>query len=76
VIDERLVPNLLRGRDKSNDRDLNVDEEGSEQNFEPLQSLHHCFIGYQSMQHKLTSPRMLTPISAIDNTSMNEEDAI
>jgi hypothetical protein len=38
-----LSPNLLRGRGrgKSIGRDLDVDEEGFEQNFEPLQSLHH-----------------------------------
>jgi hypothetical protein len=30
--DERLVPDLLRGRDKSIDGDLDVDKEGSEQN--------------------------------------------
>jgi hypothetical protein len=56
--------------------DLNVDDEGSEQNFEPLQSLHHYSIGYQSMQHELTLPRRLIPVSAIENTSKNEKDAI
>jgi hypothetical protein len=39
--DERLGPDLPRGRGKSIGEDLNVDNEGSEQNFEPLQSLHH-----------------------------------
>jgi hypothetical protein len=45
--DERLSPNLLRGRGKSIGGDLDVDDEGSEQNVEPLQSLYHCSIGYQ-----------------------------
>jgi hypothetical protein len=29
--------------------DLDVDDECSEQNFEPLQSLHHCSVDYQFM---------------------------
>jgi hypothetical protein len=48
LTDERLGPDLSRGRGKSIGGDLDVDDEGSEQNFEPLQSLHHCSIGYQS----------------------------
>jgi hypothetical protein len=46
---ERLVLGLPRGRGKSIDGDLDIDEEGFEHNFEPLQSLHHCSIGYQSV---------------------------
>jgi hypothetical protein len=45
----RLGPDLLRGRGKSIGGDLDVDDEGSEQNFNLLQSLHHCNIGYQSV---------------------------
>jgi hypothetical protein len=56
--------------------DLNIDDKGSEQNFEPLQSLHHSSIGYQSMQPELTSPRRLIPTSAIENNNKNEVDAI
>jgi hypothetical protein len=56
--------------------DLDVDDEGSEQNFKPLQSLHHCSIGYQPVRHELTSPRRLIPASAIENTSKNKVDAI
>jgi hypothetical protein len=74
--DERLSPDLLIGRGKSIGGDLDVDDEGSRQNFEPLQSLHHCSIGYQSVRHELTSPRRLVPPSAIENTSKNEEDTI
>jgi hypothetical protein len=47
--DERSGPDLLRGRGKPIDGDLDVDDEGSEQHFKPLKSLHHCSIGYQSM---------------------------
>jgi hypothetical protein len=36
ICDETLSPDLLRGRGKSIDGDLDVDDEGSEQNFEPL----------------------------------------
>jgi hypothetical protein len=38
--DERLVPDLLSGSSKSIGGHLDIDDEGSEQNFEPLQSLH------------------------------------
>jgi hypothetical protein len=58
------------------DGDPDIDDEGSEQNIKPLQSLHHCSVGYQFMQHKLTSPRRLIPTSTIENTSKNEVDAI
>jgi hypothetical protein len=72
----RLIPDLLRGRGKSIDRDLDIDDEGSEQNFEPLQSLHNCSIGYQSVQPELTLPIRLITASTIKNTSKNEVDAI
>jgi hypothetical protein len=49
VGDKRLGPDLPRGRGKSIDGNLDIDDKGSEQNFEPLQSLHHCFVGYQSV---------------------------
>jgi hypothetical protein len=74
VSNERLGPDLLWGRGKSIGEDLDVDDEGSEQNFEPLQSLHHYSVGYQSMQHELTSPRRLIPASAIENTSKNKKE--
>jgi hypothetical protein len=50
VSDDRLNPDLLRGRGKSIGGDLDIDDEGSEQNFKPLQSLHHDSIGYQSIR--------------------------
>jgi hypothetical protein len=71
-----LVLDLLSGRGKSIGGDLDVDDEGSEQNFKPLQSLHHCSVGYQSVYHELTSPRRPIPASAIENTSQNLVDAI
>jgi hypothetical protein len=67
---------LLRGRGKSVGGDLDIDNKGSEQNFEPLQSQHHYSVGYQSIQYELTSTGRLIPVSAIENTSKNEEDAI
>jgi hypothetical protein len=73
---ERLVPDLPRGRGKSSDGDLDIDEEGSKQNFEFLQSLHHCSVGYQFVWHELTLPRRLIPPSTIENNRKNKEDAI
>jgi hypothetical protein len=46
---DKLNPDLPRGRGKSIDGDLDIDDESSEQNFKPLQSLHHDSIGYESM---------------------------
>jgi hypothetical protein len=46
-LDERLVPNLPRGRGRSVGGDLTVGEEGSKQTIITLQSLHHGFVGYQ-----------------------------
>jgi hypothetical protein len=49
-----MSPNLPRGTSKSIGGDLNVDDEGSEQRqFEPVQSLHHGFIGYQPMHTRI-----------------------
>jgi hypothetical protein len=76
LLDERLGPDLPRCRGKSIGEDLNIDDEGSEQNFEPLQSLHHYSIGNQSVQPKLTSPRRLIPASTIENTGKNKVDTI
>jgi hypothetical protein len=45
--DERLGPDLSRGRGKSIGGDLDVGEEGSEQRIVTLQSLHHGSDGYQ-----------------------------
>jgi hypothetical protein len=54
TIDERLVPDLVRGRCRSIGGDLDVGEEGydvgeegSEQIIVTLQSLHHGPLGYQ-----------------------------
>jgi hypothetical protein len=45
-----MSPDLPRGTSKSIGGDLDVDDEGSEQRrFEPVQSLHHGFVGYQPM---------------------------
>jgi hypothetical protein len=47
--DGRLGPDLVSGRGKLFGGHLNVDDEVSEKNFKPLQSLHHCSVGYQSV---------------------------
>jgi hypothetical protein len=44
---ERLVPDLLRGRGRSIGGDLDVGEEGTKQMIVTLQSLHHGSVGYQ-----------------------------
>jgi hypothetical protein len=46
TLDERLVPDLSRGRGRSIVGDLDVGEEGSEQTIVTLQSLHHGSVGY------------------------------
>jgi hypothetical protein len=74
--DKMLDPDLPRGRGMLIGGDPDIEDEGSEQNFKPLQSLHHYFVGYQSMQHELTSPRRLIPAGTIENTSKNGGDAI
>jgi hypothetical protein len=50
LIDERLVPHLLSGRDRSIGGDVDIGEEGSKQTIVTLQSLHHGSIGYQHAQ--------------------------
>jgi hypothetical protein len=68
----KIIPlDLLRGRGKSIGGDLDVDDKGSEQNVELLQSLHQSFVCYQSVRHELTLPRRLIPTSTIENTSKN-----
>jgi hypothetical protein len=66
---ERLTPNLPRGRGKLIGGNLDVDDIDSEQNIKPLQSLDHCSIVYQYMWHELTLLRKLIPASTIENTS-------
>jgi hypothetical protein len=60
-LDERMSPNLLRGRGKSIGGDLDVHNKGSEQNVEPLQSLHHSSIGYQSMHRRIELTKKSNP---------------
>jgi hypothetical protein len=69
-------PDLPRRGGNSIGGDLDVDDEGSEHNFESLQSLHQCSVGYQSVKQELTSPRWLIPASSIKKTSKNEVEAI
>jgi hypothetical protein len=46
-LDERLVPDLPRGRGRLIGGDLDIGEEGSEQTIVTLQSLHHGSIGFE-----------------------------
>jgi hypothetical protein len=71
-----VVPNLPRGSGRLIGGDLDIGEEGIKQKIEPLQSLHQCSVGNQSMQHEFTLPKRLIPASATENTRKNEEDAI
>jgi hypothetical protein len=48
--DERLIPDLPRGRGRSIGGDLDVGEEVSKQTIVTLQSLHHDPVGYQHMR--------------------------
>jgi hypothetical protein len=49
-----MSPDLLRGTGKSIGGDLDVDDEGSEQCwFEPVQSLHRGFVGYQPVHTRI-----------------------
>jgi hypothetical protein len=66
---------LSRGRGKLIGGDLDIDDEGSEQNIEIMQSLHDCSVGYQSVKQELTSPRSLIPASSIKKTSKNKGEA-
>jgi hypothetical protein len=49
-----MSPDLPRGTGKSIGRDLDVDDEGSEQRrFELMQSLHHGSVGYQPVHTRI-----------------------
>jgi hypothetical protein len=54
LCDERLVPDLLRGRGRSIGGDLDIGEEGSEQTIITLQSLHYSSVGYQYMRTRIS----------------------
>jgi hypothetical protein len=54
MTDSRMSPDHPRGTGKSIGRDLDVDDEGSEQHrFEPMQSLHHGSVGYQPVHIRI-----------------------
>jgi hypothetical protein len=59
--DERLVPNLLRGRGRLISRDLDVGEEGSEQTIITLQSLHHSSVDYQHTRTRVGPTKKAYP---------------
>jgi hypothetical protein len=76
MLEGMLSLDLPRSRDKSIGGDLNINDEGSEENIKPLQSLYHYSIDCQFIQYELTSSRRLIPASAIENTTRNEKNAI
>jgi hypothetical protein len=58
-----MSPDLLRGTDKLIGRDLDVDDEGSEQRqFKPVQSLHHDSVGYQSAHAQIGLTKKAMPL--------------
>jgi hypothetical protein len=59
--DGRLSPDLLRGRGKLIGGDLDIDDEGSKHNINPLQSLHHNSVGYQSMHTRIDLTKKANP---------------
>jgi hypothetical protein len=61
ICDETLSPDLPRGTGKSIGGDLVVDDEGSKQNFEPLQSQHHGSVGYQFVHTRIDLTKMAYP---------------
>jgi hypothetical protein len=53
-LDSRMILDLPRGMGKLIGRDLNVDDEGSEQRrLKPVQSLHHGSVGYQPVHTRI-----------------------
>jgi hypothetical protein len=49
-----MSPDLSRGMGKLIGGDLNIDDEGfEERQFEPMQSLHHCSVGYQPVHTQI-----------------------
>jgi hypothetical protein len=72
--DERLVPNLWRGRGKSIGGDLDVDKEGSEQNIEPLQLRHPCLIRRVSRQDHVEGFLMKQEYTSAHTYKLHMED--
>jgi hypothetical protein len=60
-----MSPDLPRGTSKSIGRDLNVDDEGSKQcQFEPVQSLHHGYVGYQPVHTQIGLAKKVVSLQA------------
>jgi hypothetical protein len=63
--DSRMSPDLPRGTGKSIGGDLDIDDKGSkEHRFEPVQSLHHCFVGYQPVRTRIGLAKKATSLQA------------
>jgi hypothetical protein len=60
-----MSPDLPRGTSKSIGRYLNVDDEGSKQcQFEPVQSLHHGYVGYQPVHTQIGLAKKVVSLQA------------
>jgi hypothetical protein len=73
VYDERLVPDLPRGRGRSIDEDLDVGEEGSEQTIVTLQSLHHDSDGYQHARTRVGLTKKAYPCKCNQEHKQEQE---
>jgi hypothetical protein len=72
-----MSPNLLRGMGKLIDGDLDVDDEGSEQcRFEPVQSLHHGSVGYQSVRTRIGLTKKAMSLQANQEHKQEQERTI
>jgi hypothetical protein len=77
VCDSRMSPDLLRGTGKSICRDLDVDDEGSEQHrFEPMQSLHHGSVGYQPVHTRIGLAKKARSLQANQEHKQEQERTI
>jgi hypothetical protein len=77
AFDSRMSPDLSRGTVKSVGGDLDVDDEGSEQHrFEPVQSLHHGFVGYQPVRTQIGLAKKATSLQANREHKQEQERTI
>jgi hypothetical protein len=75
--DSRMSPDLPRGISKLIGGDLNIDDEGSEQHhFEPVQSLHHGSVGYQTVHTRIGLAKKAMSLQANREHKQEEEKTI
>jgi hypothetical protein len=72
-----MSPDLPRGTGKLIGGDLDVDDEGSEQcRFEPVQSLHHGFVGYQPLRTRIVLAKKAMSLQANQEHKQEQERTI